>query len=97
MEKDDPYERVAKLLHLEKEEWSESYKSSTNDWEEHLAVRYFSRKGQLEEIAEEKNNFKKFYKQLNKNLKLGIHKDSINRKKLTGYLRYFTPASEKED
>jgi hypothetical protein len=56
-EEDDHYEQVAKLLHLENEEGGEAYKSFTNDWEEHLAVRYFSGKGQLEEIAKEKNNF----------------------------------------
>merc|ERR1712053_37144 len=39
------------------------------------------------------DNFKKFYEQFSKNLKLGIHEDSTNRKKLAGYLRYFTSAS----
>merc|ERR1711963_1275460 len=41
----------------------------------------------------DKDNFKKFYEQFSKNLKLGIHEDSTNRKKLAGYLRYFTSAS----
>jgi len=48
---------------------------------------------QLEEICEDKDNFKKFYEQFGKNLKLGIHEDSTNRKKLAGYLRFFTSAS----
>merc|ERR1712127_972143 len=48
---------------------------------------------QLEEIAEDKDNFKKFYEQFGKNLKLGIHEDSTNRKKLAGYLRFYTSAS----
>merc|ERR1712066_299157 len=47
----------------------------------------------VEEICEDKDNFKKFYEQFSKNLKLGIHEDSTNRKKLAGYLRYFTSAS----
>merc|ERR1712026_233104 len=41
----------------------------------------------------DKDSFKKFYDQFGKNLKLGIHEDSTNRKKLAGYLRYFTSAS----
>merc|ERR1712036_8131 len=43
--------------------------------------------------SEDKDNFKKFYEQFSKNLKLGIHEDSTNRKKLAGYLRYSTSAS----
>merc|ERR1712141_992037 len=47
----------------------------------------------IEEICEDKDNFKKFYEQFGKNLKLGIHEDSTNRKKLAGYLRFATSAS----
>merc|ERR1711970_164818 len=50
----------------------------------------------LEEISEDKDNFKKFYEQFSKNLKLGIHEDSTNRKKLAGFLRYYTSASGDE-
>merc|ERR1711894_36106 len=50
----------------------------------------------IEEICEDKDNFKKFYEQFGKNLKLGIHEDSTNRKKLAGFLRFATSASGEE-
>merc|ERR1711876_3816 len=50
----------------------------------------------LEEISEDKDSWKKFYEQFAKNIKLGIHEDSTNRKKLAGYLRYHTSASGDE-
>merc|ERR1712121_227488 len=44
----------------------------------------------FEEIAEDKDNYKKFYEHFAKNLKLGIHEDSVNRKKLSDLLRYYS-------
>lgn len=50
----------------------------------------------FEELAEDKDNYKKFYEQFSKNIKLGIHEDSSNRNKLSDLLRYHTSSSGDE-
>merc|ERR1711970_862952 len=48
---------------------------------------------QIEDTTEDAEAYKKFYESFSKNLKLGIHEDSTNRKKLSDFLRYHTSAS----
>jgi molecular chaperone HtpG len=44
-------------------------------------------------LAEDEEQYKKFYEQFSKNLKLGIHEDSVNRQKLADLLRFTTSSS----
>lgn len=45
------------------------------------------------EIQENQEDYKKFYEQFSKNLKLGIHEDSANRTKISDLLRFHTSKS----
>lgn len=50
----------------------------------------------ISEITEKSEDYKKFYEQFSKNLKLGIHEDTTNRNKISELLRYQTSKSGNE-
>jgi len=50
----------------------------------------------IQEICDKPEDYKKFYEQFSKNLKLGIHEDSANRAKLSDFLRFHSSKSGDE-
>jgi molecular chaperone HtpG len=50
----------------------------------------------IQELSENTEDYKKFYEQFGKNLKLGIHEDTANRNKIAEFLRFYTSKSGEE-
>jgi len=50
----------------------------------------------IKEVSDNADDYKKFWEQFGKNLKLGIHEDSTNRPKLAEFLRYYSSKSGDE-
>merc|ERR1719171_829258 len=50
----------------------------------------------IQGLSEDEESYKKFYEQFSKNLKLGIHEDSVNRQKIAELLRFSSSQSGEE-
>ena len=86
--------KVAELLRIHTSKSGDeqiSFKEYIQHWRlECLCLEMFA------EIAEKKDDYKKFYEQFGKCLKLGVHEDSTNSTKVAELLRFHTSKSGDE-
>ena len=50
----------------------------------------------ISDLADDTDNYMKFYKEFSEKLKLGLYEDSANMSKLASFMRYYSAKSQKE-